>query len=120
MIDERFSRAARLLRKQEFERVLKQRQYQVNVAPFLLLGIRATVARLGIIVGKRHLARAADRNLVKRLVRESFRRWRWRLPAVDLVVMLRQRVPALDRAALHRQIEALWHGLIEKARPIAV
>ena len=104
------------MQKSQFELVLKQRHFQVNTPPFLLLAIRAQAARLGIIVGKRFLARAVDRNLVKRMVRESFRRWRLRLPAVDLVVMLRQRVPGLDRVQLHVQIEALWQGLIEKAR----
>ena len=104
------------MQKADFERVLKQRRYQVQTPPFLLLAISAQAVRLGIIVGKRFLARAADRNLVKRVVRESFRRWRLRLPAVDLVVMLRQRVSGLDRVRLREQVEALWRGLIEKAR----
>ena len=104
------------MKKAEFESVLKQRQYQVHSPPFLLLAMRRPAARLGIVVGKRFIARAVDRNLIKRLVRESFRRWRSLLPNVDLVVMLRQRVNPLDREWLRHQIEALWPGLIEKAR----
>lgn len=104
------------MHKTDFERVLKQRQWQVNAPPFLLLAIPGQAARLGIVVGKRFLARAVDRNYIKRLLRESFRRWRGALPPVDLVVMLRQRIQGLDRNKLLTQIEALWQGLVEKAR----
>ena len=104
------------MHKTDFERVLKQRRLQVTAPPFLLLACPGQAVRLGIVVGKRFVARAVDRNLVKRLLRESFRRWRGELPAVDLVVMLRQRIQGLDRNKLRTQIEALWRGLVEKAR----
>lgn len=42
-------------------------------------------ARLGLIVGKRVVRRAVDRNRAKRLIRESFRQ-REGLPAMDIVV----------------------------------
>lgn len=44
--------------------------------------------RLGMVVGKRLLARAVDRNRVKRCVRESFRQVLDELPACDYVVRL--------------------------------
>lgn len=44
--------------------------------------------RLGMIVPKRLLARAVDRNRVKRCVRESFRLVLPELPACDFVVRL--------------------------------
>ncbi|MCK6412202.1 MAG: ribonuclease P protein component [Azonexus sp.] len=53
-------------------------------------------ARLGLVVGKKLLKRAVDRNRVKRIVREQFRLRRADLPAYDLVVRLhaRPQVPA--------------------------
>ncbi len=45
-------------------------------------------ARLGLIVGKRQLKRAVDRNQVKRVLRETFRVNRSILPAIDIVVQL--------------------------------
>lgn len=44
-------------------------------------------ARLGLIVGKRVLKRAVDRNRAKRVIRESFRQ-RVDMPPVDVVVRL--------------------------------
>ncbi len=44
--------------------------------------------RLGMVVGKRLLPRAVDRNRVKRCVRESFRQVLAELPACDFVVRL--------------------------------
>lgn len=45
-------------------------------------------ARLGLIVGKRVLRRAVDRNRARRVVREVFRCNRLELPEVDIVVQL--------------------------------
>jgi ribonuclease P protein component len=44
--------------------------------------------RLGMVVAKRLLARAVDRNRVKRCMRESFRQVLQELPACDFVVRL--------------------------------
>ena len=44
--------------------------------------------RLGLVVGKKQLKRAVDRNIFKRVIREQFRLCRAELPAVDLVVRL--------------------------------
>ncbi len=46
-------------------------------------------ARLGLIVGKRAVRRACDRNTLKRVAREAFRTARPHLPAMDVVVQLR-------------------------------
>ncbi len=45
-------------------------------------------ARLGMIISKRQLPRAVDRNRVKRCVRASFRQVFPELPACDFVVRL--------------------------------
>jgi ribonuclease P protein component len=42
--------------------------------------------RLGLLVTRRHAARASDRNRIKRCVREAFRLEQGRLGAVDLLV----------------------------------
>ena len=45
--------------------------------------------RLGMAVAKRHAKRAVDRNLLKRLLRESYRQHALSQRPVDLVVSLR-------------------------------
>jgi ribonuclease P protein component len=65
-------------------------------------------ARLGLIIAKRYLRRAVDRNLVKRLVREIFRIWRSKLPCCDLIVRLAVKLDLpIDRRALAGEIQNL-------------
>lgn len=45
-------------------------------------------ARLGLVVGKRALRRAVDRNRARRVLRETFRVRRGDLPALDIVVQV--------------------------------
>ena len=45
-------------------------------------------ARLGMVIAKRLLSRAVDRNRVRRCVRETFRLQQQDLPACDFVVRL--------------------------------
>ena len=49
-------------------------------------------ARLGVVVGRKNLPRAVDRNTVKRIVREAFRLQRAELLPRDMLVRLRQRL----------------------------
>lgn len=72
-------------------------------------------ARLGLVVGKKLLKRAVDRNRVKRVVRERFRLRRGELPVMDLVVRLFSRPPALDTAAMAEDIDRLLDRLIRQA-----
>jgi len=71
-------------------------------------------ARLGLVVGKRAVRRAHDRNRVKRALRETFRRRRAQLPAVDLVVQVTGN--DVSNAAVRASLEALLDGLQEKSR----
>jgi len=73
-------------------------------------------ARLGLVIGKKKIRRSVDRNLMKRIVRESFRRIRQQLPPVDLVVIAR---PArrIDRQQLARDLDRQWRR-IQRAYPV--
>ena len=43
-------------------------------------------ARLGILISRKHAALAADRNRIKRCIREAFRQAQHELGALDLLV----------------------------------
>jgi ribonuclease P protein component len=45
-------------------------------------------ARLGLVVGKRALRRAHERNRAKRVLRDTFRRRREALPHMDIVIVV--------------------------------
>ncbi|WP_266168663.1 ribonuclease P protein component [Dyella subtropica] len=71
-------------------------------------------ARLGLAISKRVSKRAVERNRIKRLLRESFRRVRHQLPPVDLMVMGREQAAGLPGPALLAEIDALWKKLLSQ------
>ena len=92
-------RDARLVDRADFERVFADNQrartdYVMVMARPNLVGY----PRLGMIIAKRLLAHAVDRNRVKRCVRESFRLVLPELPACDFVVRLIARPEGGDEA----------------------
>lgn len=58
-------------------------------------------ARMGVVVAKKLAKRANVRNLVKRIVREQFRKQRADLPAMDLVIRLHASVADATRAMIN-------------------
>ena len=83
--------------------------------PFFLLIVLprpADGARLGLAIARRHARRAVERNRIKRLIRETFRRHRATLPSLDVVVMLRGPTAGSPNAILRAGLERLW-GLLE-------
>jgi len=67
-------------------------------------------ARLGIVIAKKLAQRAVQRNLLKRLARESFRVARRELPPYDLVLRLAKSPGnSLDRAA-----RSVWRADIQQ------
>ena len=111
-----FGRAKRMLRKRQFDEGLRGASVRTGRGA-LHLAARDTevdMARLGLVVGKRMLPRAVDRNRAKRVIRESFRQAAG-LPAMDIV--LRVAVPAAEVtvADADRLFDALV-GSVERHR----
>ena len=98
------NRDARLTAKADFDQVFAGNQ-RARTDTLLVMARPNAMghARLGMIIAKRLLARAVDRNRVKRCVRESFRQVRAELPACDFVVRLLARpVPGEEARDLSR------------------
>ncbi len=71
--------------------------------------------RLGMIIAKRLLARAVDRNRVKRCIRESFRQVLPELPACDFVVrLIAKPVPGEEARDLSRTFKRAGHRAMAK------
>jgi ribonuclease P protein component len=90
---------ARLVSKADFDRVFAENQRART--DYVLVMVRPNQVgypRLGMVIAKRLLARAVDRNRVKRCVRESFRQVLPELPACDFVVRLIARPTPGDEA----------------------
>jgi ribonuclease P protein component len=58
--------------------------------------------------------RAVDRNRIKRQVREYFRQNRHRLPALDIIVMVREGLKGQPNSALRNSLERHWQKIIDR------
>ena len=77
----------RLRRKAEFEHLLRQGERRsLGGYTFYLERRAAGRPRLGILISRKHAAAAADRNRIKRCIREAFRLEQEKLGALDLLV----------------------------------
>jgi ribonuclease P protein component len=116
----RFPRNARLLLPREFDVVFKSgRRERGRFFVCVVAAGAGELARIGFAVGKKHLPAAHDRNLVKRLARESFRLRRGQMPAVDLVLSPSREVSRGDRSSLRRDIDALLDRVIAHSIPVS-
>jgi ribonuclease P protein component len=100
-------RDARLVCKADFDRVFADSQRaRTDYVVVMARPNQAGHPRLGMVVPKRLLARAVDRNRVKRCVRESFRLLLPELPACDFVVRLVAKpIPGEEARALSRAFQ---------------
>jgi ribonuclease P protein component len=114
----RFPRRARLLLPREFDTVFQSgRRERGRFFVCVVAAGAGEHARIGFAVGKKHLPAAHDRNLVKRMARESFRVRRERMPAVDLVLSPGREVSKGDRVSLRRDLDALFDRVVATAIP---
>lgn len=70
-------------------------------------------ARVGVVVAKKFVRSAVNRNLVRRIVRESFRLSRNKLPQRDIVVRVSAHMSKPDRCALRDEIDELFARLAQ-------
>lgn len=73
----------------EFDAALKNRAKNEGWAAAHTVDNQRGYARLGMVVGKRVMVRAVDRNRAKRLIREVFRNEVKQLGSQDVVVRVR-------------------------------
>ena len=103
-----FTRAQRLLSPAQFTRVFRSGRRGGNVCFTVIAApVAGSSARLGLAVSKKVSKSAVQRNRIKRVVRESFRKHCAALPVVDIVVMARPGAAECDNPQLANAIDAL-------------
>ncbi|MGM0564846.1 MAG: ribonuclease P protein component [Pseudomonadota bacterium] len=70
--------------------------------------------RLGLAISKKHTKTAICRNLVRRIVKESFRHNAGHLGGLDIVVLSKRGVAQVDRRELRQSIDRQWLDVIKK------
>lgn len=116
-----FSKAARLLTPHDYKHVFEAAALRVSTKELLVLARfnQLDHARLGIVVAKKNVRQATQRNRIKRVTRETFRHQQHRLVdssgGIDAIVLARSGLGLLDNAALHAMLNQLWRQLQRKA-----
>ncbi|MBF7689104.1 ribonuclease P protein component [Acinetobacter rathckeae] len=113
-----FSTKFRIRCAADYKSVFDDALLKVHQPHFLFL---ATISeqensRLGIIVAKKKVRRAHERNRVKRLARESFRLNQKNLGLLDIVIMPKKGIEAISNEELHQQLQSAWYKLQRLAK----
>lgn len=83
---------------------------------FTVLAIRNELqhARLGLAIAKKTIRRAVDRNLIKRVIRESFRIQQRDLGTIDIVVLARKEALEVPSIQLRSSLQKHWKKLADR------
>lgn len=113
-----FSRSLRLLDSGDFQQVFDSAAFRISHQHLLLLACHngRGFPRLGLVIAKKHLRLAVDRNRVKRLSRESFRKTQDKLLDLDLVLLSRNGLEKLTNPEVFALLDQHWNRLLKKVR----
>lgn len=68
--------------------------------------------RLGLVVAKKHIRKAVQRNRIKRVIRDNFRRYRHSIMNIDIVVLARKEALDVAPSLLQKSLEKHWLRLV--------
>lgn len=112
-----FPKEVRLLTASDYSNVFQDVQLRVSSKNFLILARNPNIdkPRLGIIVAKKNVKLAVERNRIKRQLRESFRKERMSLPNLDMVLLAKKGTDINSSSSIAEELEYLWRKLKRKA-----
>ncbi|MCW8195565.1 ribonuclease P protein component [Proteobacteria bacterium 005FR1] len=111
-----FRKSSRLLAGHEFQRVFADAKYKISHRHLLILARPNTLARprLGLVIGKKNIRLAVQRNRIKRHIRDSFRLRQHNLPHVDVIVLARRELDQLSDEKLQSLLDKQWARLCQQ------
>lgn len=114
MCQARLQKRARLLKAAEFNRVF-DKSFRSSDRYFTILARPNSLnhSRLGLAISKRKARLAVTRNLLKRIVRESFRRTQQNL-SNDYIVMAGPQAAKATNSQLFQSLDKHWEKLKQK------
>jgi ribonuclease P protein component len=112
---ESFPRQLRLTRACEFQQVFKNNFRRADACVTILVcKIAGGCPRLGFAIARKQIPKAVERNRLKRLFRESFRRAQHRLPARDLVILVSRVLLLIGPEKIRAALDQHWSGIIKQ------
>jgi ribonuclease P protein component len=109
-----FGKSKRLLNAKDYGRIFDNPDARASHQHLLLLakindGPRH---RLGLVIAKKNVRSAVQRNRMKRVAREFFRKLPHREPCLDVVLLARQGMGLLDNAELSSILLQQWQKVV--------
>ncbi len=111
--DAGFSKTRRLLNAEDYRRVFDGAEAKASHKHLLLLARRSETPghRLGLVIAKKNVRLAVQRNRIKRVAREFFRQIPAEGTPMDVVLLARRGIDRLDNRELSNILQQLWHRL---------
>ncbi len=111
-----FPKALRLLTSGDFQSVFSDAPIRAAHKHLLILtrpnGL--DYPRLGLVIAKKHIRKATQRNQIKRKIRESFRLRQHTLAGIDAIVLARSGLDQLDKAQQAQLLAQQWARIEKK------
>ena len=111
--DARFTKTKRLLNAKDYSRVFDNAEAKASHKYLLLLAKSSDRPehRLGLVIAKKNVRLAVQRNRIKRVTREFFRALPQGEPSIDIVLLTRRGIDQLDNAELSTILQQQWQKL---------
>ncbi|TDG15766.1 ribonuclease P protein component [Seongchinamella unica] len=115
--DYSFGKARRLLNAKDYSRVFDGAEARASHKQLLLLARTNNEPghRLGLVIAKKNVRLAVQRNRIKRIAREVFRHLPPSEPPLDVILLARRGLDQLDNAELSTILRQQWQKLIRHA-----
>lgn len=104
-----FSKQERLLTPAEYSRVFECAEKSSDRYLTILARVNTVgFPRLGLAISKKSARQAVQRNRIKRVIRESFRSQKHRIPAMDMIVLSKRDVTGASKTQLAASLMRHW------------
>jgi len=112
-----FPKTRRLLNSNDFKQVFDNAKIKVSNAEVLILACPSQNShpRLGLIIAKKNVRLAVQRNRIKRIIRDGFRVNQHDLKNLDIIVLAKRGIDKFDNPLIHSKMDKLWRKVAQKA-----